>query len=468
MAKTPAIQKRLAAIFLSLLLVAFCCKVTSAAEKKVLNLDQLIEMALDYSPELKMAEQDILAAKSDYNQAKAGMLPQLELTGVIGPVNDANEPIVLFDRFSDGTRYGKIVDRDNDSVGFFGRLDFTITQPLYTFGKISNRKEAAALGVEVQQAAKEQKRNEVILHVKELYYAYLVAGQGKNAAQEADDFIKDAGKRIRRLIEMKATTADQTDLYRLDAFSAEIKAFAAKTAAGVHMSHEALKKAVGLREGDDLKLDRTDLPKNPQPLAPEGDYVLMALQGRPELAQAKKGAEARKKLMDAAKADLYPSVFAAAIGSAAVAPGRETMDISYFSDEFNHAYAGVVTGAEWHFDFGIGKGKYDKARAEYLKTRHAQQYAEQNIPLEVMKYYQDALEAQSSYAAYHEAAVGARRWIVTAFANFDLGVGSAKDMFDAIDRYGKNQGEYLRALYNYHVSLARLEYSVGNKRLQQQ
>ncbi len=463
MAKIPAIEKHLTAMLLSLLLVAFCCSVTTAAEKRVLNLDQLIEMALDYSPELKMADQDVVAARSEYNQAKAGMLPQLDVTGVIGPAQNADEPIVLFDTFQG---YGKLKDRDKNSVGFFGRLDFTISQPLYTFGKISNRKDAAALGVEVQQAAREQKRNEVILHIKELYYAYLIAGQGKSAAREADDFISDAGRRIKRLVQMKAKTADQTDIYRLDAYSAEVKAFAAKATSGAHMSYEALKKAVGLKDGDDFRLDKTELPKNPQTLAPEGEYVALAMQGRPELTQAKKGAEARKKLMDAAKADMYPSLFAAAVGSAAVAPGRETLDISYFNDEFNHGYAGVVAGAEWHFDFGIGKGKYDKARAEYLKTRHAQSYAEQNIPLEVMKYYQDALEAQSSYAAYEDAAVGARRWIVTSFTNFDIGVGSAKDMFDAIDRYGKNQGEYLRALYNYHVSLARLDYAIGQRGLQ--
>jgi len=34
-------------------------------------------------------------------------------------------------------------------------------------------------------------------------------------------------------------------------------------------------------------------------------------------------------------------------------------------------------------------------------------------------------------------------------------------MLDAIDRYGKNQGEYLQALYSYHVALARLDYAIG-------
>jgi outer membrane protein TolC len=136
-------------------------------------------------------------------------------------------------------------------------------------------------------------------------------------------------------------------------------------------------------------------------------------------------------------------------------------DNTYITDQFNHAYGGFYAGAHWHFDFGIGKGNLDKARAEYQKMRNTQEFAERNIPVEVVKYYQDAVEAQKSYVAYQEAAVGARRWILAAFSNFDLGIGTARDMLDAIDRYGKNQGEYLQALYGYHVALARLDYAVG-------
>ncbi|MHC1728442.1 MAG: TolC family protein [Syntrophobacteraceae bacterium] len=444
--------------FITFLLMLVPFAASSAAEQRVLSLDKLIEMALENSPELKMAEQDILAAKSDLNQAKAGMLPQLDLVAITGPINDAKVPTVAING-----NVGRLVSHDEDGIGIFGRLDFAITQPLYTFGKISNRKEAAAFGVEAQHAGREGKRNEVVLNVKELYYAYLVAAQGKSAAREADDFINDAGKRIRRLIELKAKNADTSDLYRLDAFSAEVKSFAAKADSGSRLAYAALKRTVGVPDNQEFRLDVTGLSKKTVTLDPEGEYVMRALAARPEITQVKKGVEAKKKMVAAAKADLYPSFFAAAIGSVAGAPNREELDDPYIGDDFNHAYAGVIAGAEWHFDLGIGKGKLDKARAEYQKMRHTQEFAERNIPLEVMKHYQDVIENEKTFQAYEQAAVGSRRWIVAAFSNFDVGVGTARDMFDAIDRYGKNQGEYLRALYNYHVALARLNYATGNR-----
>jgi outer membrane protein len=199
--------------------------VSQATAQRVFSLDQLIQMALETSPELKMAEQDILAAKSEYKEAKGGLLPQLDLIATAGPVGDARSPTVILT----GPNAGTIVSHDQTwDIGVFGRLDFVIRQPLYTFGKISNRKDAAALGVEAQTAAREERRNKIVLNVKELYYAYLIALQGKNAARDADEYINDAGRRIKRLIELKAKNVNPSDLYRMDAFAAEVKAFAAK------------------------------------------------------------------------------------------------------------------------------------------------------------------------------------------------------------------------------------------------
>lgn len=454
MANISAYGKYLKIILLCLFVAASFHGAASASEKKVLNLDQLIEMALQTSPELKMAEQDVLAARGEFKQAKGGQWPQFDFIGMTGPVNQARVPTADYPS-------GHLTTHEGDALTIFGRLDFVIAQPLYTFGKITNLKEAAALGVEARMAAKDSKRNEVVLHVRELYYAYLVAAQGKNTAQETDDFIQDAGKRIKRLIELKAQNADQSDIYRLEAFSGEVKSFQAKAESGSHLAYTALKKAVGLPDNVDFQLDRTELPKDTAQLASEEEYVAEALGRRPELTQVKKGAIAKEKVAEAAKADFYPSIFAAVIGSVAGSPDRESIDSTYIPDDFNHAYAGIVAGAEWHLDFGITKGRLDKARAEHQKLLHAQEFAERNIPLEVIKYYQDAVEARKAYTAYREAAIGSRRWIIAAFSNFDVGVGTAKDMFDAIDRYGKNQGEYLRALYAYHVSLARLQYAIG-------
>ena len=436
-----------------------------AEEARVLNLEQLIQMALETSPELKEAEQEIVAAESDLAQAKAGQWAQMDVIGMTGPAEDADLPTVIVDQdLGGGLLRGRLEDNDSDDIGIFGRLDLVIAQPLYTFGKISNRQQAARQGLEAQRIAKEKTRGDVVLKVKELYYAYIVSRQGQEAAADADGFVRDAKQRIQRLLKVGSKNVEETDLYRLEAFEAEVRSFKAKADSGARLSYVALKRAVGISPNQEFRVDVKELPRDTRTLGTQEEYMQRALDTRPELDQLKKGIEAKRALAEAAKADLYPSFFLAGIGSFAGAPGRERMPISYFDDDFNHAYMGVVLGSEWHFDLGIGAGKLKKARAEHQKLVHTKEFAEQNIPLEVAKNYQDVIEAHAAYTAYEKGAVAARKWIVSSFSNFDFGVGTAKDMFDAIDRYGKNQGEYLKALYEYNVSLARLSHSVAEYR----
>jgi outer membrane protein len=428
----------------------------TAQEPRVLTLDQMIQMALTTSPKLKMAEQDILAAESEYKQAKGGRLPQVDLIGATGPSQNADLPTA-------NLKTGQIVSHDGGTwdIGIFGRLDLVLTQPIYTFGKITDLKEAAELGVGASKDARTAQRNKTILEVKQLYYAYLIAQQGKHAAGDASAYIDNAARRISRLIELKSPNVQPSDLYRVEAYKGEVQAFAAKAESGSKVAYAALKAAIGLPRNEEFRLKETELPQTTAKLAPVELYIQRALSSRPELAQVKKGVAAKEKMAQAAEADLYPTFFAAAVASVAGAPSREQWNNSYIGDEFNHTYAGFFAGAKWHWDFGIGTGKVDQARAEYQKMLNTQDYARRNIPVEVMKDYQDAVESGKASTDYAQAVVGSRKWVVASFSNFDLGIGTARDMFDAIDRYGKNQGNYLESLYNYNIAMANLEYAVG-------
>jgi len=438
-------------------------------EKVVLSLEQLIQLAIERSPEMAEAEKDILIAESDLEQAKAARLPQLDALAIGGVVDAADRPIVVVSpRPGPGDRYlrGRLENPDWDpgDPGPFGKLDITVIQPLYTFGKISSRIGAAIKGVEVKKAAREKTRGDVELRIKELYFALLLSRQGKEAAEDVSSFVEDARRRIKRLLELGSTSVDESDLYRVEAYAAEAKRFKAKAESGSKLAYMALKQMIGFRPEKDFELDVKELPKDPRALGDQKDYIEMALRMRPELEQIEKGLEAKKSLVEAAKADMYPSIFLAGVASLAGAPNREHWDVAYIRDEYNHANGGVVLGAKWHFDFGIQQAKVSKAKAEYERLLHTRDYALRNIPLEVAKHYQDAIEHMQAFQASEEAASAARKWVVVAFANFDMGVGQARDIFFAVERYGKNQGDYLLSLLNYHLALARLSHAVAQYR----
>ena len=424
------------------------------AEKLVLTLPQLIDMAIAKSPEMGETRSEIAATRSDLDQVKAAYYPQLESAAIIGPVNDARRPVVL------GTR---IHDPSPDTVGVFGRIDFTVAQPLYTFGKLSNRKEAASRGIRAKELKLVERKNEIVLRVKELYYALILARAGLDAADEADSFFDDARRRMNRLLELGSTNVLESDLYRVDAYRANTAKSRAEAEKGVKLAYFVLKSLIYLPPTTDFEPTEKVLPLKEESLSELESYIQKAYGDRPEFKQLDEALAAQESLVRAVESDRYPSFFVALEGSLAGAPGRETFRNAYISDEFNHINIGVVAGVKWNFDFGISKAKVDKEKAEYGRLHFTKASAKLNIPIQVAQYYQDVREWKVAVDSYKKGATASRKWVVAALTSFDMGVGTADDMLRGIEKYGENQGKYLEALFNYNLSLAQLEYSVGAK-----
>lgn len=426
-----------------------------AADKKVLTLERLLELAVARSPEIEISRSEVNVARSDLKQVESAFYPQFDTFVVTGPAADADEPQVV---------NGRIIDPSPDGIfdiGIFGRLDFTLVQPLYTFGKLSNRKEAAVRGVKAKQIAIEQKQAEVVLRVKQLYYGMVLANQGVAAADEAEEYFKEVRDRVGGLLKFGSSNVDESDLYMIDAYNAQAKSFRAEAQKGYRVAYFGLKSLIGMPAEEDFAIPQDSLPTEKKNLEAQGRYIEKALQHRPEIRQLKHGIDAQRYMVEATRADLYPTFFLTVLGSFAGAPGRDKFDSAYFTDEFNHAYAGAVAGLTWHLDFGIQQANVAKQRAEYSKLLNTKASAEQNIPIQVANIYQEVIQYQKSMEAYGEAASASRKWVVVAFTNFDMGIGTAKRILEAIEKYGQNRGSYLEALYKYNLALAELEYAIG-------
>jgi outer membrane protein len=421
-------------------------------EKLVLTLQQLIDMAIEKSPEIGERRSEIVAARSELEQAKGAYYPQVEGIGLIGPVKDATRPVVI------GTR---IHDPSPEGIGVFGKFDFTVSQPLYTFGKVSNRKEAAHCAVRAKGYKLLEKKYEIVLRVKQLYYALILARAGMDAADDATAFFDDARHRMTRLLELGSSNVIESDLYKVDAYRADTTRSRAEAEKGMKVAYFALKSLINLPPGTEFDVREKTLTVEET----QGDlktYIQRALEERPEFKQLDEALAAQESLVRAVRADLYPSFFVALGGSLAGAPNRETLNNPYITDEYNHANVGVVAGIKWNFDFSLSP-KIDKEQAEYQKLLHTKATGRLNIPIQVAKSYQEVHEWKVALEAYNQAAVASRKWVVSALANFDMGVGTADDMLRAIEKYGENQGKSLEALFNYNLSLAELKYAAGVK-----
>lgn len=448
-------------LFIFFILTSFglCAEKGKTSKKKyVFTLQDLIKKAIAYSPEIDKSEMEILVARSDLNQVKAAYRPRIDIRAITGPVSDAEEPEI---KRVGRSNIWKIHDPSPDGVGIFGRLDFEIVQPLFTFGKLYNNKQAAFFGVKAQEFEVLKKKIEIALRVKQLYYALILSREGITVAKDTDDFFTDTKRIIKKLLKMGSDNVTESDIYKVEAYRAGTIRAKAEAEKGAKVAYFALKSMIGLSPDEEFDVVKKSLAIDKKQLKDLRYYIKLAFSKRPDYKQLKQALQAKEFEVKAAQSDKLPSFFAAVEGSIAGAPNRETLDNEYINDEFNHAYAGIIFGMKWDWDFGIKNARIDKKRAEYRRLIFTKENAELSIPIQIAELYHQLIEWQKSAESYHQASVAARKWVVSAISEFDMGIGTAENLLFGIEKYGDNQGKYLESLYNYHLTMARLEAAVG-------
>lgn len=419
-----------------------------------LNLDDCIALALKSAPELGEAESDIALATSKLDEAKAYRFPQLSVTTLVGPAPMASQsdisPIVKTDRpFS------------FDSLTWFTSTDATIIQPLYTFGKISENMKAATHGIEVDRSRKQQKANEIVQKVNEYYYGLLLAREMKELVLEIEEILIKAREKARKLLDQGSASVDEVDLYKLDAFSGMATKYLEEAKKGEALALAALKARMGMPANAELVTATERLVIGDETISDLGNYVEKGNSRRPELKQIAEGLKARSALVEAAKANYYPDIFIGGLFSWAYAEERDRIYNPYINDPFKHLNAGVAIGARWKLDFGITGAKVAAERAQYNRLLSTKEYADTNIPLQIKKFHLDLIEARNSAIATRSAYLNAKKWTVTAVANFDFGMGPAKDIFEALQAYSTMRSDFFRSVYNYRIAAANMDYATN-------
>jgi outer membrane protein len=417
----------------------------------VLGLQECIRRSLTTAPELGESQSDVDLASSKLKEAKAHRYPQIEFLGLIGPVPQARGDQVYSPDNINNTR----------RLTWFQRGDATIIQPLYTFGKISENMKAASHGIEVDRAKKEQKRNEIVLQTKEYYYGLLLARELKEVVLEVKEDLDKARDKARKLLDKGSPNVEQLDIYRLDAFAGEVDKYLEEAKKGAELALSALRTRVGLPADALLDIATERLVPDGRKIDTLPDYLEASRAKRPEYREIKEGIQARTALVKAARAAYYPDIFLGGYFSGANADKRTRITNPFVPDQFNHLWGGVALGLKWKLDFGITGAKLAGEVAQYNRLLYTKDFAENNIPLQIKKSYLDIREAAKSIDATKVAYTNAKKWAVAALANFDFGIGPAKEIFDALENYAKMRGDYFKSIYNYEMACANLDFAVG-------
>ena len=445
---------------LSLVLIVLCAaltarpalaRTTEPPAVKVLSVDEAVALAVQNSPEIKAEQFAVLMRQSQRAQADAARFAQLDVTVVGGPSPRAR-----------GDQFDSPDSKNATAVsGVFGLATFNIVQPLYAFGKINNLRAAAAHGTAVEEARVHQKATEVAMLVREAYYGYLLAASLEALALEIGAQLGGTLKKVQRQLDAGVAGVDNVDLLKLRTFQGQLEKQLNDIRQGKALALAGLRTLTGLEPSLPIQLADARLQPLERQTPPLDESLSDAQRLRPEFVQAREGIRAFERLLAAAEADYYPLVFVGLYGSLAEASNRSRLNNPFLSDPLMDDVLAPVVGMRWHFDLGITAAKVDEVAAELGQVQQQHALAEQGIPFQVRQAYLELAQHQANITATRKAFRSGRQWLVAAVANFDLGVGEGKDVAEAAVAYAQLHAAYFEAVYNYNLSLARLDHRAG-------
>ena len=456
MARSPAPRHWRHPALRGLLTAALCLTFDPAAARAdevdtvVYGLPALVERALRHDAGVQRQRWKTAAAAADLDQALAArFLPHLRLESFGGLVPDAEGDI--FNPPSDTTGLR--------SLGPFGQAQLEFVQPLYTFGQLTRLRDAAAAGVDASRAEVADAEFAAAFAVKELYNGALLA--------------RELADLVRKLRETLAEREEEVDLddpdlplatgYKLQLVSLELDTRQRQLDAKLDLARAALAWRCGIAAGEDWELDSRFLVKDSTHVPAVDTLKALAAGHRPEWRRLQAGIRAREALESAALAAYYPQFFLAGGFRYGIAPGRTDQHNPFAVDDYNFSSLGMFLGMRQSLEWGLLSARRNKAKAERLELESQEQMAAAGIALDVRRAYSELEVAETGLTAASEGRRLGKHWVHEAGEAYEFSeeADDLKALVTAFEGYAGTEQAYFQAVYEYNVSLARLERAVG-------
>ena len=430
----------------ALLVLAFLLPSISAFDDghaaEQLSLKECIETALKNQPTIRAARENVRAGQGRETQAASPYLPQL--TASTG-YSESHAPL--------GGAFG-------DSTTKSYTTSLSLSQTLYDFGKTGNAYDAAKLGTLSLEQDAERISQEVVLNVKQSYYALLAAKKLVEVARKTIEQTESHLKQAEAFFRTGSKPRYDVTRAEVEVNNANLGLINAKN--GVRIRTIALNNAMGIDPGKATEIVEA-LPA--VPVLPTLEQAqLDALQSRPDMKQMEAEIAAARARLSSEQANYLPTLSASAAynwanGSTEMGPFLGTM---FKGDVQNSWNAGMMLTSPL-FQGGLTKGRVAEARANVLALEAQRDRVKQSILLEVNQASADLESAAARVDVMEKTLQKARENLDIAQGRYKAGVGPYIEVTDAQLSSVNSETDRIQALYDYHLAIARLLKAMGVK-----
>ena len=403
------------------------------------------------SARARMAARDTAGAAARRDEADAARLPKITATTFVAPSPDircldpecgTTDPESFAIRLS-GVAYGGSVQ---------------VTQPLYTFGKLSAVREAARAAVDAQTALEDALAGGLAVEAARAYWGLKLA---RELVWMLDDGIGEIEKARGRLDERLAagdagaTVQDRQRLITLLA-EARIQLTEARAAEATALA------SVRAIAGDDaVDIDEDELAPVELEVGAEDDYVARARDRRPEVRAARAGARAAEGLADFEAGQYWPDL--ALVGSLGItrATGVDDAPSAVYAEPFNSNSAALAVVLRWNVEPWTTRARLARARASERKAEELVELAATGATLDARTAWADAIAARDRVVAAEEGKTAAQGWVFSVLQADAIGVAEPKDLADAYIAWFQMRARLGAAILQWNVATVRLDRATG-------
>lgn len=417
---------------------------------------EVVRRAASQNPKVAATRAEIYRAEARAGQVRAAHFPDVSLiagvaTGLKGQLTDRLGAESVEDAYDFQLR--------DLSATFATQIQ--VIQPLYTFGKIDLRGQAVEHSLRAAEAQVNITEGEVALEAAKLYEAHIFANAILLFLDDIEDIAARSLEDTEALLEEQAPDVKVQDKLRLQAAQHVARIARAQAEAGADQSREGLRAYLALDPNAKIEVADEYLdPIAPVPSRLE-ELVDLAVNNRPEFKALSNGIQAIEHLAEAERADYFPDIFLLGYLSAAYTPGRDWIRTPYVFDPMGHVVPTLALGARWTIQWDAAGHRADEVLADAHKYAGLLAWAQQGVPAQVNKSYQDVLRYRKAIKEADEGIPLTKQWLVRASADYGAGIGPSREITDAVEAYVLLKFSQLEAVYMLNVSLAELAAATG-------
>lgn len=427
-------------MFAAICALALSGAVVTASEPLKLTLEQSISVALEKSPAVRIARQQVAKAAAAVREARSAKYPVIE-----GSVtHQRTGPIPTFE-----VQVGPVTEKISIGTPESTLSRAQLTLPVDISGLIATAQDAAELQYLGARFALEQARQQVALAVEQAYLNVLRAEALDRVARESLESAQEHLRLARARFE--AGVVPQFDVLRAEVQLANFRQQAVASANAVKLAYAALNRAMGTDVETALTLVE---PPEPGLVKPDPDESLAeALKQHPEALQAAVLVKAASKGVRLARAGLRPSL-------ALVAGQNWQSPVSSFAGRPQWWDVTAALSLPL-FDSGATRAKVKQAMADAAAAKLAEEDVRQQISLEVTRAVLNIAESQERLRTADRDVEQAREALRLAQVRYKAGVSTAIEVTDAEVALTQALTNRVNALYDYELALASYNRALG-------